>query len=162
LYRVRRAASLEGLYREAGWRGERARCLLLLAEAALRQADEATCRARLDEGSAWILHSGSVEHLCLLHLIRARLGRRPDGDHAAAGRALEEGLHLARQSGLGLYLIDLLCEQAQAALAESDQVAAEAAAREAWLLARAPQCQFVWGETQAGHLLGQALAGQGR
>jgi hypothetical protein len=97
-----------------------------------------------------------------LHLLRARLGRRPDGDHAAARRALDEGLHLARQSGLGLYLIDLLCEQAQAALGDGNLAGAEGTAREAWLLARVPQCQFVWGETQAGHLLGQALAGQGR
>ena len=29
----------------------------------------------LDAASGWILHSGSVEHLCLLHLIRARAAR---------------------------------------------------------------------------------------
>jgi hypothetical protein len=162
LDRMRRAAAMEGLYREAGWGGDRVRCLLLLAEVALRQGDEGTCRAHLEDASAWILHSSSVEHLCLLHLMRARLARRVAGDHASAQRALDEGLHLARQSGLGLYLIDLLCEQAQVALGRGDVVAAERAAREAWQFASGPRCRFVWGETQAGHVLGLALAEQGR
>src|SRR5207247_4621452 len=69
---VRRATVLDSFLREIGWEGDRARCQLLLAEAARRQADETRCRQYLEAASVWILHSGSVEHLCLLYLVRSR------------------------------------------------------------------------------------------
>src|SRR5262249_9204277 len=72
LHECLRTALLEGFYRDIGWEGDRARCRLLLAEAARRRGDPTLCRQHLDAASAWVLRSGSVEHLCLFHLVRAR------------------------------------------------------------------------------------------
>jgi hypothetical protein len=149
----------ERLYQGMGWEGDRARCQLLLAELARRQAHLGSCRKQLSAAAEWVLHSGSVEHLGLYHLTRARTER--SGDNAeAARRAVSEGLHLAGQCGLGLYHVELLCEQAELGLAGGDPAAAEQSAREALRRAAAPDCQFQWGAVQAGHLLGQALARQ--
>ncbi len=150
-------ASLEQLYHDIGWEGYRARILLFLAEAARRGGDERLARQHLQDASRWILHSGSVEHLCLYHLMQARL-LRTAFDFESAQRALGEGLHVARQSGLGLYHIELLSEQAEQMLAQGDAAAAEQPAREALERACSSNCDFVWGWTEAGHLLGQALA----
>jgi hypothetical protein len=154
---TRHTAGLETLYQTIGWEGDRARCRLFLAEAARRQADADGCRKHLDVAAGWVLHSGSVEHLCLLHLIQTRAARDA-GDHAAARRAVEEGLHLARRCGLGLYHVELLCEQTEVFLSGGDAAAAETAARAALQQASAKDCQFLWGAAEAGHLLGQALA----
>src|SRR5262249_32102915 len=87
---------------------------------------------------------------------------RTAGATEKAQAAVAEGLHMARQCGLGLYRIELLCEQAEIHLASGDPVAAEQAAREALDQASAAECQFMWGASQAGHLLGQALSLQER
>jgi len=158
---VRRAASLQELYQEIGREGDRARCHLLAAEAARRQADRSLCRKYLEAASAWVLRSGSVEHLCLLHWVGSRAARGAE-DSVAAQRAVDEGLHLARQCGLGLYYVELLCEGAELGLLRSDAAAAEEMACEALRRACAAECQFMWGAAEAGHLLGQALAMQQR
>src|SRR5205085_3174038 len=128
-----------------GREGDRAHCRLLLAEVARRQADGAACREHLEAASAWVLHSGSVEHLGLLHLIMARAARSA-GDGEAAQSAVHDGLRLARQCGLGLYHIELLCEQAEVCLARADAGAAGQAAAAALERAAAAGCQFRWGE----------------
>src|SRR5262249_22220955 len=125
------------------------------------QADEREAARLLESAAVWVLHSGSVEHLCLLHLLRARFARtgtsrRPD----VASRELSEGLRLAEHSGLRLYQIELLCEQAALLLGDGNPAAAqraEHAAREAWRLASAADCQFLWAAGLACHLVGEAL-----
>jgi hypothetical protein len=161
LNRVGRSALLGNFYQDIGWEGDRARCELLLAERARRLGQPEWCRQHLEAASRWILHAGSVEHLCLLHLIRARAARSA-GEGEAAQRALDEGLHLARQCGLGLYHVELLCEAAELCLSRADAAAAEPLAAAALERASAADCRFAWGQADAGHLLGQALAGQGR
>src|SRR5262249_20946057 len=156
LDRARRSAVVEPFYKDIGWESDRARCRLIQAELARRQADRRRAYEGLYDAARWILHSGSVEHLCLLHLMRSRVARR-GGDLVLARQALDEGLHLARHCGLGLYHVDLLCEQAELGLAEEEAAAAEASAREALRRASAAECQFLWGAAEAGHLLGQAL-----
>jgi hypothetical protein len=158
---VRRGILLNRLYRDIGWEGDRARCQLILAEAARRQRDDVRCREYLEDASLWILHSGSVEHLCLLHLVRARLARTGN-DANGAQSAVAEGLHMARQCGLELFHIELLCEQAEILMGSGDALAAEQMARDALCRASAADCQFVWGAAQAGHLLGQTLVIQKR
>jgi len=148
------------LYGEIGWEGDRARLGLLLAEVARRQGDAEGCRRGLEEASAWTSRSGSVEHLTLWHLVRSRLAA-DSGDLPGARRAVDEGIHLARQSGMGLSLI-LLLEARAEILLKADPGAAEASAREAIAHASAPACRFRWGEAAAGHRLGQALAAQWR
>src|SRR5205807_5811813 len=107
------------LYREMGWNGDGARYWLLLAEAARRQADMAAAERNVAEASKWIFHAGSVEHLCLLHLVRARIGR-DQGQMAQAMKDVDEGLHLSGQCGLGLYHVELLCEQGSCLIAEQN------------------------------------------
>lgn len=156
-----RSAGMEELYRDLGWGGERARCQLLLAELSRRQSDLGASRQYLDEASAWVLHSGSAEHLGLLHLVRARLGRAA-GDGETAQSAADEGVHVARQCGLGLTLVELLCEEGEIALARSDAVAAGGFACAALERAVAGGCRFAWGEAAAMHLWGRALFAQER
>ncbi|HZY87767.1 MAG TPA: hypothetical protein VFE78_23220, partial [Gemmataceae bacterium] len=155
-----RARELEEVYGDLGWNGDRARYRLLLAEVARRLGDAKGCRRYLQEAAAWVLHSGSVEHLGLMHLIRARSARGGDGEEAQ--RAVSEGLHLARQCGLGLYQVELLCVQAEVMLDRGDAPAAERTAGEALWRASAADCRFAWGEAEARQLLGQALVLQQR
>jgi hypothetical protein len=161
LERARWTGQRDQFYADIGWEGDRARCQLFLAEVAHRQADLPLCRRHLYGAMPWILNSGSVEHLCLLHLIRARACQTAAGEMGAARKAVEEGLHVATQSGLGLYLVELLCEKAAIELACHELGRAEAAAWEARGRAMAADCQFLWGEAAASHLLGMIfIAGQ--
>jgi hypothetical protein len=161
LTEARQIVRLDPLYQDMGREGDRARCQLLAAEAARRQADAKACHDLLQAAAGWILHAGSVEHLGLFHLVRARftLGEQ---ERETAQRAVNEGLLLARMSGLGLYHIELLCVQAQISLARGDAPAAEHVANEALWRATAADCCFAWGEAEARHRLGQALLAQGR
>jgi hypothetical protein len=161
LAEVRHAAGLERFFHEIGWEGDRVRCLLVQADVAWRQANLPECRRLLDEAASWVLHSGSVEHLSLLHLVTARAARAGE-DFETAARAVTDGLHTARQAGLGLYEVELLCEQSQIALAQGEASRAEAAARAALGRATAETCRFLWGAAAAGHWLGQSLVAQGR
>jgi tetratricopeptide (TPR) repeat protein len=149
------------LYQDIGWQGERARTQLLLAEAARHLGDLPGATASLQAAYTWVVHSGSIEHLCLLHLVQARLARS-QGEGEKAQRAASAGIHLARQCGLGLCLIELLCEQAEICLARADAPAAEHVAAAALERAQSPDCQFLWGAADAGHLLGLALYQQGQ
>jgi hypothetical protein len=158
---ARRAAGLADCYGAITWEGERSRSTLFLAEVARRQADHDACRRQLEAASGWILHSGSVEHLCLLHLMRSRLAQST-GDLTFAQRAVDEGTYIAGHSGLGIYHIELLCEQAEIALASSQFQLAETAARQALQRAAAADCRFVWGAGRAGCLLGKTLIAQER
>jgi hypothetical protein len=155
------AATLGTLYHDLGWEGDRVRCELLAAEAARRQGKEDRAREFLDSAAGWVLHSGSVEHLCLYHLVTARLALG-DGDGEAAQRAVAEGAHLARRCGLGLVHVELLCAHTELILARGDAPAAERMAGEALWRASSVDCKFAWGEAEARHLLGQALAAQRR
>jgi hypothetical protein len=72
--------------------------------------------------------------------MRARTARS-GGELEPAQRAVLEGLHLARQCGLGLYHVDLLCEEAEISLVQQAAQAAEDSAREAQQRASAADCQ---------------------
>jgi len=153
---VLHTAGLEAVYQDFGWQADRARCGLFLAELARRLGNPVSCHQQLQGAAVWILHSGSVEHLCLMHLIQARQARDM-GNPTDAHRAVEEGLHLAGRCGLQLYHIELLCEKVEGCLAAGEVAAAEVAARDALRRATAADCQFLWGAAEAGHLLGQTL-----
>jgi len=154
-------AQPEQVYEMIGWADDKARCELYRAETATLMGDAAASRQALDGAARWALHSGSVEHLCLYHLVRSRLLKRA-GEIQAAWLAVNEGLHIARQSGLGLYMVEVLCERAELLLDRSQPVEAEGAAREALRFASMVDRQFLWGSAQAGHLLGRALIAQER
>jgi hypothetical protein len=155
------SAEPERVYELIGWEDDRSRCQLWRAEVACRRDDLENTRRLLDEAARWVLHSGSVEHLCLYHLVRSRIAIRACDFHVAE-RAVSEGVHLARQCGLGLYHVELLCAQAELLLATAEPAAAEQSAGEALRLAAAPESQFVWGAAAAGHLFGRSLIAQDR
>jgi hypothetical protein len=149
------------LYATIGWEDVRVRCLLFRAEVASRIGERSAAALALDSAAQWVLHSGSVEHLCLYHLVRSRIAIN-EGELQAARLALDEGLLLARQSGLWLYQVELFCMQAVLMMKDSDAVAAEHSASAAVKIASAAECQFQWGAAKAGHLLGRSLAAQDR
>jgi len=159
LEQARRTAESErelSLYQDDVARGG-----LALAETARREGRLDECRRQLEEASLWILHAGSQEHLCLMHLVRARLAL--DEERLPAARAaLEEGVHTARESDFRLLLVELLAEQARLALREGDPIQAREAAEEARTLARAPETRFAWGEVSALVVLGEVLLEQWR
>jgi predicted negative regulator of RcsB-dependent stress response len=138
-----------------------ARNCLMLAEAARRDLQPQQSREFIETASRWILRSGSQEHLCLLHLIRARLAM-DEKNLPVAQAALEEGLHIAQDCDFLLLKIELLIEQARLRMSEGDLTSAENAVAEALALARSPECLFAWGEAEAGHLLGEIWRIQGR
>ena len=149
----------EQIYEMAGWEDDRVRCQLFRADVASRLGDVAGAQGALDDASRWILHSGSVEHLCVYHLVRGRIAMRSQ-EFAAAQSAVADGLHLARRSGLQLYHVELLSVSAELSLHEMQAAAAESAAREALRLAG--ECKFRWGAAQAGQWLVKALVAQDR
>ena len=151
----------EQVYEMIGWEDDRARSQLLRADVACRMGDPDSTRQSIESPGRWILHSGSVEHLCLYHLVRCRSAKKA-GDIQGAQLAVIEGLHIARRCGLGLYHVELLSMQAELLMASAQAVGAEDSAREAMRLASSAGCQFIWGVAEAGQLLGRALARQGR
>jgi ATP/maltotriose-dependent transcriptional regulator MalT len=151
----------EQVYEMIGWEDDRARSQLLRADAACRIGELDSMRQSLESAARWILHSGSVEHLCLYHLVRCRTAKKA-GDIQAAQLAVDEGLHLARRCGLVLYHVELLSMRAELLMVSAEAVGAEDSAREAMGLASSSGCQFVWGVAEAGQLLGRALVRQGR
>jgi hypothetical protein len=151
----------EQVYEMIGWEDDRARCQLFRADVASQLGDREGAEQSLEAATGWALHAGSIEHLCIYHLVRARIAFRAQDRHSAQ-LAAKEGLHLARRCGLRLYLVELLSLRAELFLDESQPSAAEDAAREALALASAPECQFQWGAAEAGHLLGHSLLAQAR
>ena len=83
-----RASQLSDLYSDYGWEGDRARLQLVLAEAELQRFRTAEAHKFIEEATAWITHSGSMEHLAALHLTRARAAR------AQRDRRLNHGVGL--------------------------------------------------------------------
>jgi hypothetical protein len=156
----RHSAALTAVYGEFGRGGDRAQHQLIQAEVAMRETDPDACRRHLGDAARWILHAGSVEHLCYMHLIQTRAARST-ADHEAAERAVDAGLQLARRCGLRLYHIELLCERAELLLCRGDTTAAEESAKDALERALAPDCRFAWGAAAAHHLLGTILAARG-
>ena len=106
-----------------GWEDDRARCQLFRADVASQLGDREAAQQSLEAATGWILHSGSVEHLCVYHLVRARIAKRVQ-DFQRAQLVVEEGLHLARRCELRLYLVELLALRAELLLCESQPVAA--------------------------------------
>lgn len=151
------AAQVIDLYGEYGWEGDRARIQISLAEAHLRLYRLDDCRNHLDEASAWILHSGSMEHLVVLHLALARRARIA-GEYNRCLASIENGLHLASHCDFMLHRTELLCERALCALDERRAADAEEPARTALTLATSADCRFAWGALAAKHLLGYALS----
>ncbi len=131
------ATEPERVYEVIGWEDNRVRCQLIRAEVASQIGDGVSARQSLELATPWILHSGSVEHLCLYHLTRARLSASTR-EFQEAQQAVDEGLRLARQCGLTLELVRLLNLQAEIALCCSQAHAAEASARESGASRRPP------------------------
>jgi hypothetical protein len=97
---------------------EQVRTRLVLAEVERREGQTDKALASLEREAPWILRSGSVEHLCLYHLIRSR-ALTDRGEYEAADSESREGLILSRQCGLGLAHVDFLNLRSRIALARA-------------------------------------------
>jgi hypothetical protein len=106
---------LEAEQRSFTWNDELSRCDLVEAEIELRCGNTSASRELLQKATQWIVQSGSQEHLCLLHLRKARLAIAEEQFDLALS-IIDEGLLTAEQCGFGLYFIDLLCERARVLL----------------------------------------------
>ena len=159
-----------------------ARFDLTQAEIQRRKGKLAGCRALLNKATQWVVRSGSQEHLCALHLGKARLAL--DEGRLDAGRtALDEGLHIAEQCGYGFFHALLSITQAQASAGEGDWQGVLRSTTAARLGVRervddtssaagagprlVPGCdhrraRLVWAGARAGLLQGRALVELGR
>lgn len=131
---------------------DRIRTEFAQAELHRRRGAIEEARASLNKASQWALNSGSQEHLCLMQLMRAKVALE-EGLLDSAFLALEEGIHIARETGFGLWLVELLVERARLSVLRKDLEKAELDVNEALDLARAPECQFAYGERQAKEVL---------
>ncbi|MES4901042.1 MULTISPECIES: hypothetical protein [unclassified Streptomyces] len=151
-YLARARAELTDVSLGADWKDEVARYDLIEAALACHSGDLVMAQSLLDKATQWIVTSGSQEHLCLLHLGRARLARA-QRHHTLAATALREGLRTAEQCGFGLHRLPLLLEKAELALHLDDLHTATAAATTALDAASDPACHHVWAMARAGRLL---------
>jgi hypothetical protein len=112
---------------------EQVRTRLVLAEIERQEGYSETALAGLVGEAPWIFRSGSVEHLCLYHLIRSRV-LTDQGQYEAADSESREGLLLTRQCGLGLAHVDFLNLRSHLALARARSIPDRSAPqREAFL-----------------------------
>lgn len=159
LIEAERAAHVE--LTKSQYEDDRVRTEFALAEIERRQGALDEARARMNRASQWALNSGSQEHLCTMQLMRARVAL-DEGSLETAATALEEGIHIARDCGFGLWLIELLNERAKLHLLKKLPQEAEADAREAFESASSPECRFQSGEMEARQLLKESFAAQGK
>jgi hypothetical protein len=118
---------------------EKVRTRLVLAEVERREGHTDTALANLEHEVPWILRSGSVEHLCLYHLIRSR-ALTDRGDYEPADSESREGLMLAQQCGLGLAQVDFLNLRARLALARVHAMPDRSSPQRVALLEAAERC----------------------
>ncbi|MFD8866317.1 hypothetical protein ACFV1F_18415 [Streptomyces sp. NPDC059590] len=156
-YVTRARAALADASRDIAWNDEIARYDLIEAALACHSGDLVLAQSLLDKATQWIVTSGSQEHLCLLHLGRARLARA-QRRHPLATTAVREGLRTAEQCDFGLYHLALLLEKADLALDLDDPHAAATTAATALHTASDPARHHVWATARAGHLLAAAQA----
>jgi len=163
----------------SSWSDEIARYDLIQAELERRSGNYGKCRGLLEKATQWIIRSGSQEHLCLLHLGKARLAISRE-QYGLAETMISEGLHTAEQCGFNLYHIDLLNEQAKLNILTKryDEAIQNTRAAVNGMLksdrrpapkpdmpengltilgASHPNCKYVWGEAKAGYLNGLSL-----
>lgn len=129
---------------------------LWIAEKHREQGNFAGAQSHVEQASSWILHASSQEHLCLLHLTRARIGiDLMEWDDVRS--ALEEGFHIAEHARFGLYQIDLLNAKARFLLRISETGSARAAADQALALASEEHCRYRHGAAVASELLAEMV-----
>jgi tetratricopeptide (TPR) repeat protein len=159
LIEAERAANLE--IKKSQYEDDRVRSEFALSEVERRQGALDEAKARMNRASTWALNSGSQEHLCLMQLCRARVAIEEVHGETALG-ALDEGTHIARECGFGLWLIELLVERGRLMMAMKDYEQAEVSAQEAFELASSPECRFQYGESEARQLLKESFSAQGK
>lgn len=137
------------------------RLKLALAEANRLQMKPDEASQILEEISPWILGSSSYEHLCLMHLIKARLALQL-GDSRAATVSIEEGLQLADDASFHLLDVDLLNEQGKLHLSLAETEDAIETAKKAKAIASADEIRYGFGIIGASLIEFQALLSAGQ
>jgi tetratricopeptide (TPR) repeat protein len=128
-----------------------AHCRLLLADLARRQNDLDQARELHDQAHTWAVARDAKELLCWSALLRARTATTQALEHRENNQpqqesqslddaltAIQDGLHIARDCGFGIYHIDLLTLRAHLRLLQADPDSAETDARTALFGLTAP------------------------
>lgn len=128
-----------------------AHCRLLLADLARRQNDLDQARELHHQAHAWAVARDAKELLCWSALLRARTATTQALEHTENNQpqqesqslddaltAIQDGLHIARDCGYGIYHIDLLTLRAHLRLLQADPDSAETDARTALFGLTAP------------------------
>lgn len=100
----------------AFYQDDKSRAELALGEIDRRRGHLTSARKRLEEAAAWVLRSGSHEHLCLLFLFRGRLDI-DSGDFKGALTTLQEAKTITEESRFDLIEVEVDVEIARSLLA---------------------------------------------
>jgi tetratricopeptide (TPR) repeat protein len=138
-----------------------AQCQIVMAEIHAGRGETEHAFELLDAASEWAVVRDAIESLCWCALVRARilLDLPPPSAEGGAERLrevaarIEDGLHIAVQSGYGIYRVDLLLERARLHLRRGHADAATRDAEEA--LNRAGD--YAWGVATGLRLRAEAL-----
>jgi hypothetical protein len=110
---------------------------------------------KLKLAEAKVIQSGSIEHLCLLHLMKTKL-YLDKGEFANSAYEIFEGLELANKAGYKVLQIDLLNEQARFYLDTNDQTNFLKTIKSTLELSTSKSCKYFWGALLAASLLMEA------
>lgn len=114
---------------------------LWMADKLSKQGDSQNAHRLFEMATEWILGASSQEHLCLLHLVTARIALT-EGNDSEARSALDEGLYIAERARFRIYEIDLLLEKARMGWDNGDKNRARQAAQRAMDLASDSDCLY--------------------
>lgn len=140
--------------RAQGWGRDIALCHDVLGRCDLPQ-DPTAAQRHLDTLRSWAIRSGEIEMILRTHRLAASLALARQDPTSALAEA-DEGLAVADTLGYRLFAIDLRVVAGRAALALPDPSRSLPYARAALDAACDPDCDYAWGQADAGHLCGQA------
>jgi hypothetical protein len=117
-------------------------------------------REPLEQAGRIIMASGSVEHMCLLQLVKGRFAI-DEGLEQVAAIELLAAVDDARRAGFRIFEIDAELELGRLALRQRDYAVAIEHAERARDFAWDPECGYVWAECYAWAILAAARQGVG-
>jgi len=110
---------------------------------------------KLKSAEARVVQSGSIEHLCLLHLIKAKLHLDKD-EVANSEYEIFEGLELSTSARYRILKIDFLNEQARLYLSKNAPNKFIETIKSAIDLSTDSSCKYFWGALKAADLMIEA------
>jgi tetratricopeptide (TPR) repeat protein len=120
---------------------------LVMAEVLRRRGQLKQSEELLTEASEWVLRAGSEEHLCLMHLLRGRLGLSAN-NLTAARSSLVEANQVAEDCGFSVLQALVANDLAKLSMAQGDMESALERCDRAIEACDEPRFSFAWGKVQ--------------